>query len=76
MPGQSDIPNPYRRKPALITLQKLAIDHGAANLEQRGAPRLLQHICWLFPSRLPINRLTIPSTALLEIRRPSLRNRL
>jgi hypothetical protein len=36
MPGQSDIPNPYRRKPALITLQKLATDHGAANLEQEG----------------------------------------
>jgi hypothetical protein len=34
MPGQPDISYPYCRKPVLITLQKFAIHHRAANLEQ------------------------------------------
>src|ERR1039458_9909151 len=41
---------------------------------RRWAPRLLQHMCWYLHIRRPINRLTVPSTALVEIRLSAFRH--
>jgi hypothetical protein len=71
-----DLTGAHRREPALKTFQQFTVEHRASNLqEQMSTPRLVQHMYWPFPSRLPIKRLTVPSTALVEIRRPSLLHR-
>jgi hypothetical protein len=36
--------------------------------QRKCAPRFVQHICCPLPSRLPIKRLTVPSTALGSIK--------